>query len=85
MLATKIIGIIIIASNMVGFGFLLFMGGLVIREKYFQEQQHLETPQPVENKIKSKIMNDDIIPDEDDVLKDIELSDLDSLDLDDFE
>ncbi|MDA8134846.1 MAG: hypothetical protein M0T82_09500 [Desulfobacteraceae bacterium] len=86
MLLKKTIGIIIILLNIGGIGFLLYRAGLMVKEKYFKK----EPPSPVVEEIppaKEKgptIPTDNIIEDEDDLLKDMDLSDLDNLDLDDF-
>jgi len=86
MLLRKTIGIIIILLNIGGIGFLLYMAGLMLKEKYFKK----ETPPIIEEApvaVKPKepgITADTITEDEDDLLKDMDLSDLDNLDLDDF-
>ncbi|WP_320042734.1 hypothetical protein [uncultured Desulfobacter sp.] len=87
MLIKNIVGTIIILLNMAGLGYLFFIGiasffgddDIQGQEEYkdITETAH-HTGQPVE-------IDEDIIPDEDDLLKDMDLSDLDSLDLDDFE
>ena len=86
-LIKNIVGTIIILLNMAGLGYLFFLG----ISKFFEDHDANEqegfnnvakaesnTGQPV-------VIDEDIIPDEDDLLKDMDLSDLDSLDLDDFE
>jgi len=86
MLLKKTIGIIIILLNIGGIGFLLYRAGLMVKEKYFKK----EPPSPILEEIISAkeqgptIPTDNIIEDEDDLLKDMDLSDLDNLDLDDF-
>ena len=85
MLLRKIIGIIIIVLNIGGFGFLLFMTGLMLKKKYFNEEQTFTAQKaPAVKKQETAIINDNIIPDEDDLFKDMDLSDIDNLDLDDF-
>lgn len=86
MLLKKTIGIIIIVLNIGGLGFLLYMLGLMLKEKYFIKEQQPTTTQesPADIKQETETINDNIIPDEDDLLKDMDLSDLDDLDLDDF-
>lgn len=84
MLLKKIIGITIILLNIGGLGFLLFSFGMILKEKYFPDQA-IDQSSPAGRKKDLDISNDDIIPDEDDLLKDMDLSDLDNLNFDDFE
>ncbi len=66
---------------------MIFMMVMMLKEKFLGHETIEEAESsgtPVE-KPKPKIMNDDIIPDEDDLLKDMDLSDLDNLNLDDFD
>lgn len=85
MLLKKIIGILIIILNVGGIGFIIFSLGMMLKEKFSLEEQAKETKTtaPVQ-KNDLDIINDDIIPDEDDLLKDMDLSDLDNLNFDDF-
>jgi hypothetical protein len=86
MLLKKTIGMIIILLNIGGIGFLLYRAGLMVKEKYFKKKQAppiVEKTPPVK-KQETKISTDNIVEDEDDLLKDMDLSDLDNLDLDDF-
>jgi len=85
MLLKKIIGTIIVLLNIAGLGFLLYLAGLMLKEKLFPKKQIVAVQQTRVKKKNPKILNDDIIPDEDDLLKDMDLSDLDNLNLDDFE
>jgi len=86
MLLKKIIGSLIIFLNIAGLGFLLYMMSLLLKDKYFSKKKIItDEPSPLVKKKEAKNFNDDIIPDEDDLLKDMDLSDLDNLDLDDFE
>ncbi len=86
MLLKKILGILIIILNVGGIGFVIYSVGMILKEKYFPEAQVEEKPKPVPaQKSDLAIRNDDIIPDEDDLLKDMDLSDLDNLNFDDFE
>lgn len=65
--------------------FLLSMAVLMLKKKYFNKRQTLSAMQtPGINKQKTEIINDNILSDEDDLLKELDLSDLDNLDLDDF-
>ncbi|MCF6248663.1 MAG: hypothetical protein L3J69_15090 [Desulfobacula sp.] len=85
MLLKKILGILILVLNVAGIGYLLYIGAIFLWNEYFTTKAIIEPPtEPVKRK-KPKIANDDIILDEDDLLKDMDLSDLDDLDLDDFE
>ncbi|NOX33315.1 MAG: hypothetical protein GXP56_06200 [Deltaproteobacteria bacterium] len=85
MLQKKIIGILIILLNIAGIGFLLYMTGIMLKDKFFPKKQILAVQKPAVTKKEPKIINDDVVPDEDDLLKDMDLSDLDNLNLDDFE
>ncbi|HGY11697.1 MAG: hypothetical protein DRH34_00310 [Deltaproteobacteria bacterium] len=85
MLLKKTIGTIIILLNIAGLGFLLYLAGLMLKEKFFPKKQIIAVQQTRVKKKNPKILNDNIIPDEDDLLKDMDLSDLDNLNLDDFE
>ena len=85
MLLKKIIGILIILLNIAGLGFLLYLASLVLKDKFFPRKQIIAVQKTPVKKKRPKIINDDIIPDEDDLLKDMDLSDLDDLNLDDFE
>ena len=87
MLIKDIVGAIIILLNMAGLGYLFFIGISGFFEDHDAEEQEgfnnvaktgNHTGQPV-------VIDEDIIPDEEDLLKDMDLSDLDSLNLDDFE
>jgi hypothetical protein len=89
MLLKKTIGILIILSNTAGVGFLIYQAGAMLKERFFPEKQMVHVEEmPGENtgrhNKQPKIKNDSIIPDEDDLLKDMDLSDLDDLDFDDF-
>ena len=72
---------------MAGLGYLFFLGiSEFFRDHDADEQENLNNVAKTENYTSQPIVIDeDIIPDEDDLLKDMDLSDLDSLDLDDFE
>jgi hypothetical protein len=85
MLLKKIIGILIILLNLAGLGFLLYMAGLMLKERFFPKKQISSDQQAFTREKKVKVIEDDIIPDDDDLLKDMDLSDLDDLNLDDFD
>ncbi|CCK80276.1 hypothetical protein [Desulfobacula toluolica] len=85
MLPKKIIEIIIFL-NIAGFGFLLYIVGIILKDKFFQKRKDIEVRQaPVKTEKKPSIVNDNIIQDEDDLLKDMDLSDLEDLDFKDFD
>jgi len=77
----KIIGIIIIVLNVAGLGFILYMAGMMLKNHLFSKKQVIA----VKKRNRSAVANDDILTDDEDLLKDIDLSDLDTLNLDDFE
>nr|WP_319493064.1 hypothetical protein [uncultured Desulfobacter sp.] len=88
MLIKNIVGTLIILLNMAGLGYLFFIG---IAE-FFDNQDEKEQKSFSHNVVTPKkhseqpvVIDENIIPDEDDLLKDMDLSDLDNLDLDDFE
>lgn len=86
MLLKKTIGILIILLNIGGIGFLIFSVGMMLKEQLFPEETPENPSSPVpDQKSDLDISNNDIIPDEDDLLKDMDLSDLDNLNFDDFE
>ncbi len=89
MLLKELIGIIIISLNIAGFGFLLYMLCMNLKDRFLQKKKTISVQQaPVKPKKSKKapaIVNDDIIPDEDDLLKDMDLSDLENLDFKNFD
>ncbi len=85
MLLRKIIGVLIIVLNIGGIGFIIFSIAMVLKEKYLTREVIEEHELLPEQKSDLDIVNDDIVPDEDDLLKDMDLSDLDNLDFDDFD
>ena len=85
MLLREIIGIIIIVLNVAGLGFILYMCGIMLKNYFFSKKQTIAVKNRSTKKNKPDIANDDVISDEEDLLKDMELSDLDTLNLDDFE
>jgi len=87
MILRKTIGIIIILLNIGGIGFLLYMAGLMVKEKYFKKEPSLpaeEAPVTAQPRKVSEIATHPTPEDEEDLLKDMDLSDLDNLDLDDL-
>lgn len=84
MLLKKIIGILIVFLNIAGLGFLLYHAGLMLRHRRVPKKQII-VPVPPPVKKKPAVADDDILSDEDDLLKDMDLSDLDNLNFDDFE
>ena len=77
----KIIGIIIIVLNVAGLGFILYMVGMMLKNHFFSKKQVIA----VKKRNRPAIANDNSAADDEDLLKDIDLSDLDTLNLDDFE
>jgi len=77
----KIIGIIIIVLNVAGLGFILYMAGMMLKNHFFVKKQVIA----VKKRNRPAIANDNTAADDEDLLKDIDLSDLDTLNLDDFE
>ncbi len=87
MLLKKIIGLLIIFLNVAGVGFLIFLLITLLQEKFLSQstESRPEKPLAQTEKPAPAIKNDDIVTDEDDLLKDMDLSDLDNLNLDDFD
>lgn len=91
MLIKNILGTIIILLNMAGLGYLFFIGiAGFFRDHDKDEQEGFNTvsrtgSNPGHNARQPVVIDENSIPDEDDLLKDMDLSDLDNLDLDDFE
>jgi hypothetical protein len=89
MLLKKTMGILIILANTIGVGFLIYQAGMMLKERFFSEKpvvpvENTSGKNKKSNHTEPTIKNDHIIPDEDDLLKDMDLSDLDDLDFDDF-
>ena len=84
MLAKNIFGILILFFNILGLGYFLYLATLGVIEK-ISPREKVEEDAPLPVKKQPLIIKDSIIPDEDDLLKDMDLSDLDNLNLDDFE
>ncbi len=85
MLLKKTIGILIIVLNVAGLGFILYMTGMMLKNKFFPGKQLVAVKEKQQPKKKPVISNDNIIAADDDLLKDMDLSDLDNLNLDDFD
>jgi hypothetical protein len=86
MLIKKIIGTLILLLNIAGIGYLIYVGIRHVWDTYVagRIKSAATAAKPVKKK-KPAIVNDDIVLDEDDLLKDMDLSDLDDLDLEDFD
>lgn len=89
MLIKNIVGAILILLNMAGLGYLFFVG-IAGFFKDHDEQEEFNTVAKTginagHNARQPVVIDENSIPDEDDLLKDMDLSDLDNLDLDDFE
>lgn len=86
MLLKKTIGILIILANIGGIGFLIYLLVMAVKAHFLSEGKlEDDTELSSVEKARPKIVNNDIVPDEDDLLKDMDLSDLDNLNLDDFD
>jgi hypothetical protein len=85
MLIKNIFGIIILLLNTAGLGYLFYLGTITLMEKISSNGTIDLGKAGKPLKKKPQIHNDNIVPDEDDLLKDMDLSDLDNLNLDDFE
>ncbi|EIM65245.1 hypothetical protein [Desulfobacter postgatei] len=87
MLIKNIMGAIIILLNMAGLGYLFFLGiSEFFADRDADEQEGFNNVEKTGNNTGQPIVIDEeIIPDEDDLLKDMDLSDLDSIDLNDFD
>ncbi len=85
MLLKKIFGVLILVLNFAGICYLLYVGTVFIWNEYFVFEKSDDSAPKPNRKKKPKIENDDIVIDEDDLLKDMDLSDLDDLDLEDFD
>lgn len=87
MLIKNIMGAIIILLNMAGLGYLFFLGiSEFFADRDADDQEGLNNVEKTGNNTGQPIVIDEeIIPDEDDLLKDMDLSDLDSIDLNDFD
>lgn len=83
MLAKNIVGTLILLFNAVGLGYCIYLGAQSLLK--IRSNKENTTEEFLASKKKPLIINDNIIPDEDDLLKDMDLSDLDNLNLDDFE
>ena len=84
MIFKNLLGILILLLNAAGLGFLIYRGILAGIDHFFPKIAEPD-PRPSLAKKGPETINDDIIPREEDLLKDLDLSDLDKLDLDDFE
>ncbi len=84
MLARNIVATLVLLFNIIGLGYCLYLGTLGLLEKISPKEKVEEDALPPVKK-QPLILKDSIIPDEDDLLKDMDLSDLDNLNLDDFE
>ena len=86
MLAKNFFGILVLLFNIIGLGYLFYLGVLAVLEKISSSKKiKVETGPPMKEKPPPFVIKESIIPDEDDLLKDMDLSDLDNLNLDDFE
>lgn len=85
MAVKKIVGIILLALNTAGLGFMVYMTCLALVERFSPSEKSLELPETDQPKEKKPLVIEEDIPEDDDLLKDMDLSDLDDLNLDDFD
>ncbi|WP_321493288.1 hypothetical protein [uncultured Desulfobacter sp.] len=87
MLIKNIVGTIIVLLNMAGLGYLFFLGiaGFFGHHHTDEDDEFNTVATPEVNTGKPVVIDEDIIPDEEDLLKDMDLSDLDKLDFNDPE
>jgi hypothetical protein len=85
MAAKNFFGIMILILNAAGLGYLIFIGFQSLVSYFLPKEDKqdldIDTPPPKA----PLIIDEDLIPNEDELLKDLDLSDLDNLNLDDFE
>ena len=86
MQAKNILGFIILILNIAGLGFVFYMVASSLIARFFpKEEQEAEQVPEAKPRREEVVIDEDIIPDDEDLLKDMDLSDLDNLNLDDFE
>ena len=87
MLIKNIVGTCIILVNMAGLGYLFFLGIARFFGHHDTDEQNgfNHVARTGSNAGKPVVIDEDVIPDEEDLLKDMDLSDLDSLDLNELE
>lgn len=82
----NILGIIILILNIAGLGYVFYMICLSLVHHFFPKTTPEQEAAPAPAvKREPVIIDNGILPEEDDLLKDMDLSDLDNLNLDDFE
>ena len=84
MITKKLLGTLILLLNAGGLGFLFYLGSLAVLDRFFPKQAEPDVS-PATAKKDPLFMDNDMIPDEDELLKDLDLSDLDKLDLENFD
>lgn len=85
MLLKNIIGLSIIVLNIAGLGFIFYMLVMKGKEKFFPIKQIPTTSSQKKKPKKPAVANENLIDDDEDLLKDLDLNDLDDIDLDDFD
>ncbi len=78
-------GIMILILNAAGLGYLIFIGFQSLINHFFPKEEEEDLEIETQPKKEPLIIDENLIPDEDELLKDMDLSDLDNLNLDDFE
>ncbi|OQY50726.1 MAG: hypothetical protein B6230_05820 [Desulfobacteraceae bacterium 4572_89] len=85
MLIKNIFGTFILLFNTAGLGYLFFLGSKTLMKRLSLPKGSNRDKTNQSMKKQTIIQNNNIVPDEDDLLKDMDLSDFDNLNLDDFE
>ena len=87
MLLINTIGIIIILLNLAGLVYLCFIGFKNITSKFNKDKKKIRI-QPLDQSSQAadlKVITQEIVKEKDDMLDDLDLSDFDDLNLDDFD
>lgn len=87
MAVKNILGIVILVLNLAGLGYIFYMACSSLVHHFFPRTAPEQEVVPPKRTVKKEmvVIDNDILPEEDDLLKDMDLSDLDNLNLDDFE
>ncbi len=86
MAAKNIVGILLIGLNTAGLGFMVYQAGIALMRRFSPEEPEVQAAaQSRPKRPKAPIISDDMIPDDEELIKGMDLSDLDNLNLDDFD
>lgn len=85
MAVKKIVGILVFVLNTAGLGFVVYRICLALVERFSPSSEPLDLPVTDSRGEKKPLFIEEDIPEENDLLKDMDLSDLDDLNLDDFD